>query len=394
MPDGVRSPDLPLALALMEFIGHKDVGGGEPGLARLALADAIAAFVAEVQPSIDDLEADVAALQGSLPPSRPDLLINSDGRIDNYNDGSAATTSDDSYGGPDRWYSLTQTASISVQRLTNGENGTPFYQRLTQTQASAQRMGRAQIIEGVRCRHARGQSLALSGRIRCSASQAIRYAILEWTGTEDTVTSDVVNSWTNATYTPGQFFSAATLNVLAVGAITPTANTWTDLTALVATAGGSLTNLIAVIWTEGTAAQNVTLDFRMKLEVATAATPWFPRAQTIEELLCQRFNPSWRSLSGWFATGQAASASAAGFHIPLRVVARVAPTGVVVSAAGDFSALDASGVTRAFTGVAFNNASQNALQLNGTGASNLVAGNAAAIYGNGNARIRATGCEL
>lgn len=218
-----------------------------------------------------------------------DLLINGDGRIDQRGEGVASTTADDAYGSSDRWYSLTQTASITVQRLTNGENGTPYYQQLKQTQASAQRMGRAQIILGATCRHLRAQQATLSGRICCSSSQAIRYAILEWTGTEDAVTSDVVNSWTNATFTAGQFFNSTTLNVLGVGTITPSAATWTDLSALTVTCGSSLNNLIVMIWTEGTAAQNVTLDFRAKLEKGSSATAFSPRFFNEELARCQAY---------------------------------------------------------------------------------------------------------
>ena len=221
--------------------------------------------------------------------ANPDLLINADGRIDQRAAGAAATTADDAYGGPDRWYSLTETASITVQRLSDGENGMPFFQRLTQTQASAQRLGRAQIIESGHCRHLRGQSLTLAGRLRSSSSQAIRYAVLEWTGTADSPTSDVVNSWTNGTFTAGQFFNSTTLNVLGVGALTPSASTWTDLTPLTVSAGSSMTNLIVLIWTEGTAAQNVTLDFRLKLEAGATATRFQPRGDGAELALCQRY---------------------------------------------------------------------------------------------------------
>jgi hypothetical protein len=165
----------------------------------------------------------------------------------------------------------------------------PFYSRITQTQASAQRMARAQIVENIHCSHLRGQSVVLSGRIRCSASQAIRYAILEWTGTADNVTSDVVNDWTSAGYTAGNFFLGASLTVTAVGAITPAANTWTDLTEVVGVCSASLNNLIVMIWTEATAAQNVTLDFRTQLERGSVASAYMPRDQTYELALCQRY---------------------------------------------------------------------------------------------------------
>ncbi len=219
----------------------------------------------------------------------PNVLINPDGRIDQRHAGAAATTADDTYGGPDRWYSLTQTASITVQRQTNGEDGMPFFQRLTQAQATAQRMGRATILESADSRQVRGAQLTLSGRIRCSVSQAIRYAILEWTGTADTVTSDVVANWASSTYTAGNFFLGSNLAVTAVGTITPAANTWTDLTALTGSCGSSVNNLIVMIWTEGAAAQNVTLDFRLKLEQSASATAYEQRHLAAESTLCERF---------------------------------------------------------------------------------------------------------
>lgn len=219
------------------------------------------------------------------------LLINSNGVIDQRNVGAAATTNDDTYGSSDRWYSLTQTASITVQRQQNGEDGNPWFQRLTQPQAAAQRMGRAQIIEGKNCTFLRGSNCVLSGRIRCSSSQPIRYAIIEWSGTEDTVTSDIVLDWTSSTYTINNFFiNSASLSVISTGSITPSANTWTTLTELTLAASTNLNNIIVFIWTEGTAAQNVTLDIGwVKLEKGSVATSWYPPLTNDELENCQRY---------------------------------------------------------------------------------------------------------
>lgn len=199
------------------------------------------------------------------------FLINGNGII---NQRGTTTTADDAYGGPDRWYSLTQTNTISASQGTAGATGIPYYSRITQTQAVAQRMGRAQIVENANCSFAASENVVLSGKIRCSSSQAIRYAILNWTGTADTVTSDVVLDWTSSSYTAGGFFLASNLTVVAVGSITPSAATWTDITEITAALGSTVNNLIVFVWTEGTAAQNVTLDFVLKLEVGTTATEY------------------------------------------------------------------------------------------------------------------------
>lgn len=174
---------------------------------------------------------------------------------------SATSVADDNYG-HDHWYVLTQTASIQVSTQTLQENGQTANVRLTQNQAAAQRMGYACIIEAKEAQKLRGQTMTFKPRIRCSSSQAIRCAVVEWTGTADSVTSDIVNDWTSSDYTDGaaRFFVDANLNPLGTSSITPSAATWTDATQLPVMVSSSCNNLILFVWTEGTAAQNVTLD--------------------------------------------------------------------------------------------------------------------------------------
>jgi len=215
-----------------------------------------------------------------------DRLINGDGAI---NQRGATSQGDDTYAW-DRHYVLTQTAAIGISSLSDVANGLPSMMRATQSQASAQRMGIAQIIEAANCKDLRGQAVALIGKLRCSSAQAIRYAILEWTGTADSVTSDVINSWTNGTFTAGQFFNSTTLTVSAVGTLTPVANTVTDFQ-LPATLGSSGNNIIVLIWTEGTAAQNVTLDVAWQFAKGDFTGQTYPisrRSREQEMALCQR----------------------------------------------------------------------------------------------------------
>jgi hypothetical protein len=115
---------------------------------------------------------------------------------------------------------------------------------------------------------------------------------------------------------------------------------------------------------------------------------------SVAGLACQRYLPSWRLLDGAFAIGQALSASSAAVILPYYAPPRLVPNGVTVSAGGDFSALDATANLRAFTSFVFNASTIAGIQLNGSGASSLVAGNASQIYGNASATILATGAEL
>lgn len=173
----------------------------------------------------------------------------------------ATSVADDTYG-HDHWYALTQTASIQISSQTLQENGQASNARLTQNQAAAQRMGYACIISSAQSQKRRGEVMTYRPRFRCSVAQAIRIAVLEWTGTADAVVSDVVNDWTSSDYTDGaaKFFVNANFTPLGTVALTPSANVWTDMTPLTVTIGNSCNNIVLFIWTEGTAAQTVTLD--------------------------------------------------------------------------------------------------------------------------------------
>lgn len=213
-------------------------------------------------------------------------LINGDGRI---NQREASTIGDDTYG-HDRHYALTQTGNISVSTLTAPANGIASMMRLTQPNATAQRMGYAQILEATETYGLRGKTVTLGGKLRHSSAAPIRFAVLEWTGTADQVTSDVVNTWTSTNYTAGNFFRAG-LTVAAVGSITPAANTITDWS-ITANISGSANNLIVVYWTQGAAAQNATLDMRWYLVEGDARAeddPFSPRHIQQELALCQRY---------------------------------------------------------------------------------------------------------
>lgn len=216
--------------------------------------------------------------------TNPNILVNGDGAI---NQDGATTATDDAYH-VDQWYALTQTAAIGVSTLSDVANGVPKMLRLTQSQAAAQRMGSAQIIEASASKVCRGSDVTLSGKIRTSGAATVRFAVLEWTGTADAVTSDVVLSWTSGTFTPGNFFLTSNLVVAATGSLALSANAVTDF-ALVATVSSACNNLIVVFWTDAALAQTATLDCRAKLEWGGTATPWVAPDPEIELGRCERY---------------------------------------------------------------------------------------------------------
>jgi hypothetical protein len=114
-----------------------------------------------------------------------------------------------------------------------------------------------------------------------------------------------------------------------------------------------------------------------------------------ELAFCQRYLPAWLGLNGCFAVGQAVSTGAVGAALPYPVTPRIAPNGMITSAAADFKGLAGGGTLNAFSSVILNGANLSALQINCTGASGFTAGNAVSIYGSSASDfILATGCEL
>lgn len=199
-----------------------------------------------------------------------------------------AATADDVYA-HDRWYVLTETASVTPSQVSNPEDGYRYAARLTQSQSSSQRMGRAQIVEGIDTSALRGKTVTVGGRFKLSAAQTLRYALLAWTGTEDAVTSDVVNSWSNGTFTTGQFFNSTTLSLIATGSTALSAATAATCS-VSGTVPSNATNLIFVYWTEAVAAQNVTLDsWAQRLVESSFLAEGIRRTPQEELAICMRF---------------------------------------------------------------------------------------------------------
>lgn len=188
----------------------------------------------------------------------------------------------------DRWYGLCQTATFGYRYDRSTGDNDDYAIKLSHISSStAQRFGVAQIVEAAQSKLLRSRRVRFQGRMKCSANQAIRYAIVEWNGTADAVTSDIVNNWASTNYTAGFFFIANT--TITTGSITPAAATWTDF-AIKATLGASVNNIIVFVWTEGTAAQNVSLEIECcQLTEGWVPREWRPRSPVEEELLCLPF---------------------------------------------------------------------------------------------------------
>lgn len=246
------------------------------------------------------------------------LLHNPDGRVAQR--GSPNTTADDTYGGPDRWYSLTQTGSISAATGSLAS----YSHRITQTQAVAQRMGRAQIIEAIDCSVLQGKDVTCSGLFYIDSGQDVMVAILDWEGTYDSVTSDVVNNWTSTDYSPGNFF-ISTVSVIAVKSFTGSIPNNVEFE-LSGSVPQTMQNIIVFIWTKSAEAQNANLYYLIKLEMGSESTLFVRPNYSLEMNKCRRYF-QWRHEDMQSCYAQAGGGTFA-FSRVLPVDMRISPTAV------------------------------------------------------------------
>ena len=129
------------------------------------------------------------------------------------NNASTTTNADDSYT-LDRWILLSDGDDIVdvLQSDTSPNDGSEKTIQL-QVETADKKFGIVQIIEQINCHHALASGkVSLSFKMKASDASIddVRAAVVSWSGTADTVTSDIVSAWeaegtnptliTNATY--------------------------------------------------------------------------------------------------------------------------------------------------------------------------------------------------
>jgi hypothetical protein len=199
--------------------------------------------------------------------------------------------SDDTYS-LDRWYTLTQSNPIKVERTTNPYNGAPYAISITQINASSQRFGLAQILEGDDSIVHRGKTLIFGGQFRTTRETAtIRPFIVEWTGTKDAVTSDIVNSWTSTIFTINNFFINSTLDPsTTTNHVQDAANTWQSFS-ITKTISSSANNIMVFVYWANTVEQDQNIEFANMYLIEGVIAPLYvhPRPFALEQSICDRF---------------------------------------------------------------------------------------------------------
>jgi len=160
-----------------------------------------------------------------------------------------------------------------------------------EVETANKKFGFLQILEASTCIPLRGQTISLSFAAKTATDKVInnvRAAVLEWTGTADAVTSDVVNAWSNQGTNPTLVANWAALNVSANLALATTETTY-EIEGI--TVGASCNNLALFIWIDDTDAAADDLLYLGEVQVVrgSVATPFVAKPYAEELRDCMRY---------------------------------------------------------------------------------------------------------
>lgn len=205
-----------------------------------------------------------------------------------------AGATDDTYFVP-KWYTLLQGTDSTVARedsLVSSARDANFGCRLV-AGGTTNRFGIAQIVEAQQSWTLQGREAIFQAAMRCnlnagSGSMNVRMALLEWTGSYDQVTSDVVNDWTSSDYSAGNFFLGSNVTVAAVEQCVVGHSAW-DVYSVRGTISNGCDNVIVMIWTEVPLAHADDFLTITEAGLYEAVTKQAWRHRHNERALCERF---------------------------------------------------------------------------------------------------------
>lgn len=258
--------------------------------------------------------------------ARKNGAINADFRV--WQRGTSSPTTVNNGYGPDHWRLLLPAANVAtIARSTDAPANSKYSCAVTTGATTNNKFGIFQPIEGVDVYRFRGQTATLSAQLKATNLSDIRMAIIEWTGTEDSISATPISGW-NATNTNPNLVNPSWVYVntptnLAVGA----SFARYSVSGSVST---SATNLGIFIWSDDTSTTTTTDLFKVgevQLEVGSEVTPFEFRPFQQELALCQRY--CWvQSVAGneAVAHGSANGTNQAIFLVRTPVTMRQAPT--------------------------------------------------------------------
>jgi len=240
---------------------------------------------------------------------------------------------DDTYN-LDRWYVLSDGNDVvDITQTTTVPTGAKFSIGLD-VETANKKFGIAQIIENANCFDAIGQTVTLSFDAKVSSTTKldnVKCAIVAWSGTADSVTSDIISAWGVEGTNPTLIANATYENRVANLNVT---TSFARYTVSAAVDTSNTTNIIVFIWSDVT--DTTAGDFlhitNVQLEVGSVATPFERRPYGTELALCQRYfvKDLQDAISATFLVGvidTSTSADRCGMRFPVPM--RSAPTAAV-----------------------------------------------------------------
>jgi len=235
---------------------------------------------------------------------------------------------DDSYT-LDRWYVLSDGNDVvDITRTSDAPDGGSKYGMQLDVETINKKFGIAQIIEGVNCHEMIGETVSLSFKAKVSATSKldnIKAAVIAWTGSVDSVTSDIISAWgiegTNPTLATNLTYENSPANLSMT-------NAWAEykIENIDIDTGGTL-NIIVFIWsdvTDTTLAHSLYVT-DIQLEKGTSTTTFMREFQSQTLSNCQRY---------YFApigaaVGVAYSTQGMVFSLPFPMVMRSSPSATI-----------------------------------------------------------------
>jgi hypothetical protein len=244
----------------------------------------------------------------------------------------SGANNDDTYN-LDRWYVLSDgNDAVDITQDTTTVPTNQLTAIALDVETTNKKFGIAQIIEQVNCVGLIGNTVTLSFKAKVSSTTKldnVKCAIVAWSGTANTVTSDIISAWGAEDTNPTLIADATYENTPANLGVTTSYATY-SVSAAIDTA--STKNIIVFIWSDvtDTTAGDFLYITDVQLEVGSVATPFERRPYGTELQLCQRY--FWRTPSSTTYAYPSNNATVTngfffGQSFPLPVQMRAAPTG-------------------------------------------------------------------
>ena len=192
----------------------------------------------------------------------------------------------------DRWYVLSDgNDAVDITQETSTVPTNQLTAIALDVETANKKFGIAQIIEQKNCVGLIGGNVTLSFKAKVSSTTKldnVKAAVVAWSGTADTVTSDIISAWGAEGTDPTLIANATFENTPANLSVTTSYATYT-LTANIDTASSK--NLIVFIWSDvtDTTAGDFLYITDVQLEAGSTATDFERRPIGTELALCQRY---------------------------------------------------------------------------------------------------------